>query len=255
MNEKYTVRISDYTIRKDEYLIYGKLCEPEADGVFPLVVIGHGYNGSWQDWTQECLYFAERGIAAYAYDICGGSVHSMSSGRTTDMSILTERADVSAVFHAFSQMKRFSRIILMGGSQGGFATALAAEKINDLAAGMVLYYPALCIPDNWKEKYPAGSVIPEYIDFWDMRLGRCYAEAACGMDTFQQIGGFGKPVFIIHGTEDPVVPISYSERAVKQYPDARLKALPTEGHGFSPEGAAEAMEQAYRFMREYLCKE
>ena len=67
MNEKYTVRISDYTIRKDEYLIYGKLCEPEADGVFPLVVSGHGYNGSWEDWKHEwsCI------IRRYAFRITG----------------------------------------------------------------------------------------------------------------------------------------------------------------------------------------
>ena len=252
MDRLYTVRISDYTVQKGDDLIYGRLYEPDAESVTPLVLIAHGYNGSWQDWRLECQYFAERGIAAYAYDFCGGSVHSMSTGRTTDMTILTERDDVSAVFHAFRQMNRFSPIFLMGGSQGGFATALAAEKIHDLAAGMIVYYPALCIPDNWKEKYPEGSEIPEYIDFWDMRLGRCYADAACRMDALEQIGGFGKPVLLIHGTEDLIVPISYSERAAARYPDAALKELPGEGHGFSWNGGAEAVKLAYEFMQDCL---
>ena len=252
MNADYAVKTRDYTIRKGDALIFGKLYEPEAEGIFPLVVIGHGYNGSWQDWTQECQYFAEHGIAAFAYDFCGGSTHSQSSGLTTDMTVLTERDDVIAVFHAFRQMEQFAPIFLMGGSQGGFATALAAEQIRDLAAGMVLYYPALCITDNWKEKYPQGSEVPECIDFWDMRLGRCYADTACSMDALEQIGSFGKPVLIIHGTDDPVVPISYSERAAAGYPDARMTALPGEGHGFSPEGSAEAMKLAYRFMEDLL---
>ena len=50
MDRLYTVRISDYTVQKGDDLIYGRLYEPDAESVTPLVLIAHGYNGSWQDW-------------------------------------------------------------------------------------------------------------------------------------------------------------------------------------------------------------
>lgn len=38
---------------------------------------------------------------------------------------------------------------------------------------------------------------------------------------------------IIHGTSDNIVPISYSERAVTTFPNARLVVIDGAGHGFT----------------------
>ena len=230
--------------------IYGMLYKPVIEGSFPVVIMGHGYNSSFMEWQWECQYFAERGIAAYAYDFCGGSTQSKSTGKTTDMTIYSEKSDVLAVFHEFSEMENIEKIYLMGRSQGGFATALAAEELGENAAAMILYFPALCIPDDWRSNYPEGSEIPESLIFWDMELGKDFIETAREMDVFQEIGNYSNPVLIFHGTDDAVVPVSYSEQASEKYPNVTLVKMKGEGHGFSPETAEKAMEQAFLFMCE-----
>lgn len=244
------VKVADHRIESEGGQIYGRLYAPEQEGSFPAVIIGHGYNGSHLDWTEECSYFAEKGYIAYAYDFRGGSNRSKSSLKTTEMTMETEVSDVCAAFDeisAFPTVKK-DRVFLMGGSMGGFASALAAEKISDRAAGMILYFPALCIPDNWRENYPEDSTVPETLDFWEMRIGGDYIRGAKNIQTFERIGHFSGPVLLLHGTEDEVVPISYSEKAVQTYPKAELVSLPGEKHGFSPEGSKLAMKKALEFM-------
>ena len=46
------------------------------------------------------------------------------------------------------------------------------------------------------------------------------------------IRAYRNPVLIIHGTDDPVVPLSYSERAAETYENAELKIIKGAGHGF-----------------------
>ena len=46
------------------------------------------------------------------------------------------------------------------------------------------------------------------------------------------MGHFERPVLILHGAEDEIVPIGYSVKAVKKYPNARLEEFAHEPHGF-----------------------
>ena len=60
------------------------------------------------------------------------------------------------------------------------------------------------------------------------------------------------PVLLFHGTEDAVVPLSYSERAAKTYPNAELVIYAGEGHGFSPPTMRDAEERLLAFIRKNL---
>ena len=100
---------------------------------------------------------------------------------------------------------------------------------------MMLLYPALCIPDDWRRTFPDGKY-PETYTLWGMTLGRDFFADACARDVFSQIGRFSGPVRIVHGTSDRIVPIDYSRRAAARYPNARLTELAGEDHGFSPAG-------------------
>ena len=53
------------------------------------------------------------------------------------------------------------------------------------------------------------------------------------MDPYKAVEAYHRPVLIVHGDADAVVPIEYSRRAVKLYKNARLVEIPKAGHGFS----------------------
>ena len=66
------------------------------------------------------------------------------------MMILTEKGDLLEVVKYVQSNTGVDpgKIILVGCSQGGFVSALAAAVLDAQIAGLVLQYPALCIPDD-----------------------------------------------------------------------------------------------------------
>ena len=80
-----------------------------------------------------------------------------------------------------------------------------------------------------------------------MTVGRAYFEDLLDYDVYADIADFDKDVLILHGDEDSVVPLSYSERALEVYPSAELKILQGAGHGLSGKDARIAID----FMTQY----
>ena len=261
VSSKEVVMKSDYEVLSEvieiadgEDTVYGTLYYPDTDAATPLIIMCHGYNGSGDDFKNEAMTYAKNGIAAYTLDFCGGSTRSRSSGETTDMTIFTEKSNLLAAFTYFKDQESIdsNNIFLFGGSQGGLVTALATDELGDQVAGMALYYPALCIPDNWRDTYPELTDIPESNDFWGMTLGYEFFASIHDYEVFDHIGAFSNGVLIIHGDSDAIVPLSYSEKAVELYADAELIVMEGEGHGFSATGATTAMNDVLDFLKENI---
>lgn len=250
--KKAEISIEDLSIKNGENTIYGKIYRPEGEGKFPAIILSHGYNGTGNDFVNECKYFAQNGYIAYAYDFCGGSTHSKSTGASTDMTIFTEKSDLLAVFDYIYAAEDVDQghVYLFGGSQGGLVTTLAAEERADKVKAMALYFPALCIPDNWRNTFPDINKIPDVYDFWGLKLGKKFFTDIHDFEVFDTIGNYDKNVLIIHGDKDPIVPLSYSEKAVNTYAHAELIVLPGEAHGFTPAGGKTAREKVLNFLQE-----
>lgn len=209
-------------------------------------------------------HLAESGYAAYCFDFNGGSAAgSKSDGKTTDMSVLTEVADLESVIDHVFQLPYIDRdrgVLLMGGSQGGFVSALTAAKRKEQVSQLVLFFPALCIPDDAR----TGKMIfaefdphnvPEQVSCGPMLLGRRYVNDVLDMDPYAEIVSYPGPVLIVHGTNDSTVHPNYAQRAHEAYskrsgPEARAYLELIEGgeHGFSQEHDALAMEILDRFL-------
>ncbi len=249
---KYKVKSETIEIKNGENTIVGDIYMPDSDGKFPAIVMGHGYNGSGKDFKREAFYYASNGYIALSIDFCGGSVNSRSTGKTTDMTVFTEKSDALAAFSYVKSLDNVDpdHIYMFGGSQGGFVASLATEELMDQVKGLILYFPAFCIPDNWKNTYPELSDIPDENDFWGMKLGRNFFESIHDFDVFDNIGKYEGNVLIFHGDKDNLVPIDYSKKAVSIYPHAKLIIMPNEGHGFTPLGVKRAMCQILDFMDE-----
>ena len=238
-------------IKNGERNIYGVLHQPEhASGRMPLVIISHGFNGTHHFGQNYFEPLAKLGFQTYSFDFPCGSLYSRSDNNTMNMSVIDEKNDLKAIVDFFSKQSYVdaSRIVLIGESQGGLVSALAAAELPKEISELVLVYPALCIPDNWNERYPKAEMIPDTTRMWNVPLGRKYFSEVRPMKVFKQIGKFKKPVLIVQGDADPVVSMKDSERAQKLYKNARLHVIPGAGHGFKPAEFQQSVEQITSFL-------
>ncbi len=256
---------STFACQRDGLTIRGTEYRPEGD-CLPAAVVSHGFMAFQDTVRQYAVALAEMGYVSYCFDFCGGCViKGKSDGRTTEMSVLTEVKDLEAVIQ-YARGREYSNpeeILLMGCSQGGFVSAIAASRLNSIISKLVLFYPALCIPDDAR----AGKMIfakfdpdniPDMIRCGPMKLGKCYVRDVIGMDSYQEIQDFSGDVLIVHGTEDKIVNIEYSKRAYEMYLENREKKagtvdvsfFPLEGgrHGFSKRHDRAAIERLKQFL-------
>lgn len=234
--------------------IYGIFFTPNECKAFPVVIFSHGFNGTTDSYLERCRHLASHGIGALTFDFCGGSVHSKSSLATSEMTLFTEEEDLYAVIDFIQSQKNVNQnnIFLFGESQGGLITALAADTRKDEIQGVLLLYPAFCIPDNWNAKFPKEEDIPEKEDLWGVTLGKAFFTTLRGYDVFKHIGKFEKNVIIFHGDKDDIVPLQYGEKAHSLYPHAEIKVFHGEGHGFSEPANKQVMQMTLDFVQNNL---
>ena len=128
--------------------------------------------------------------------------------------------------------------VLVGSSLGGYVAArLADEPVAEGLVGLVLLAPAFDLRRRWRERVGVGALAAwerdgaiELPGFGgaSIRLGwSFYAESALH-PPFPIVGA--RPIEIIHGRRDEVVPAGVSERFVAATPGARLH-LVDDDHG------------------------
>ncbi len=261
--------VTDSTLTETEWVVDSAEVWSERDGnrIFgmmyynsasskkqPAVILSHSSSLTHEAMSGYALAIAKMGYAAYCFDFCGGSDKSKSDGKTDEMTVFTEVEDLRAVVKTVKSQANVepSQVYLLGSSQGGLVSALLADECPDDFAGMILFYPAFNIPDmvnqfsgfgdwgdfgdfgNWGDFGDFG----DWGDFGDFGgFGMNYSEAFCnsmrGYDVYANIGTFAKKVLILHGSNDMIVKISYSQQAVETYPDASLITIEGANHGFN----------------------
>ena len=251
-NEKFDlgdVRVEEIHLPNGKNNIYGKVYYPSLEGKHPAIIISHGFNGTNKTFERECIHYAKNGYVACGYDFCGGSIQGKSIGASTDMTISTEKSDLMTVFNYISSLDEVdeNNIVLIGESMGGMVTALVAKEIPQKVKSVVLYYPALCIPDDWRERFPKLEDVPKEFDFWGLMLGKGYIEDIHDMQIFEAIEGYPGKVLIMHGDMDEVVDFEYSEKAASIYQNCELVKMVGQKHGFTLEAGLEAMDRVLKF--------
>lgn len=248
--ETYEVSMTDLWTQRGSNRIYGCLYTPEGrTGRLPLVIFSHGFGGNYTNLASYAERMAQMGYMAYCFDFCGGSSYSRSDGSTTDMSVLTERADLEAIIDYFKTRDDVdaSQITLAGASQGGFVSALtAADRPNDVHS-LVLFYPALCIVDDAHSRWSSYESITSS-SLWGTQLGSIYYQDAWNIDVYTEIAKYTGPVLLIHGTADNIVNISYADHAAEVYSDVEYHKIEGAGHGFSGSNRTTSINYMVSFM-------
>lgn len=253
--EKMKITESTFSCRRGELMIRGTEYRPIGQEL-PVAIVSHGFMANQESVQHYAKALAIKGYCTYCFDFCGGSIPGTgkSDGNNTDMTVLTEVQDLESVIaFALSRSYTSHKLLLMGCSQGGFVSALTAAKHPELVHKLVLFYPALCIPDDAR----AGQMvfarfdpanIPDIIPCGPMTLGRCYAEDVISMDPYRVIGAYQGPVLLIHGGSDRLVNVGYSQKAADTYTNAQLHIIEDADHLFNPEQDMIAMAHLDQFV-------
>ncbi len=232
--------------------IYGELFTPRQSkdsSKQPIAIIAHGFNGSFDYGRNYFSAMGTMGYQCYTFDFPCGSVRSRSDNNTLGMSILDEVSDLKAIVNHFHRQGH-RHIVLIGESQGGLVAALTAAELTDEVAQLVLVYPALCIPDNWRERYPRVEDIKDVTELWGVKMGRRFFEEIHDMHPLDIIGKYRGSVLIVQGDADRVVSMEDSRRAQQLYsPGTRLHIIAGAGHGFKPQEFEQEVEQLKAFLK------
>ncbi len=249
-NNEYAYEIQELSVKRDGKQIYGELYLPQNTKTkLPTVIISHGLGGNYRTGAEYAEALAKLGYAVYCFDFRGGSTSSRSDGSTLEMSIFTQQNDLEDVIDTMKEQSFVDEenIFLLGTSQGGVVSAMTAASRNDIQ-GLILLYPAFVLIDIAKEQFKSIEDIPDTYQLLWMRVGKIYAEKLLDYDVYNEISHYKNDVLIIHGTDDHIVPQSYSKKAVDTYPSADLKVLNGAQHGFDGSDLIKATE----YITEYL---
>ena len=248
----YSYTTQELPAEVDGHAIYGEIYIPDGAGEsMPAVIFSHGYGGTHSIGAPYAQALAQKGFVVYCYDFRGGGNASRSDGSPLDMSVFTERADLEAVLSMVRSLDYVDQghIFLMGTSQGGMVSAMTGAAHPEEVRGMMLLYPAFCIPENARAQFPALENVPEQISFFSwLTVGHRYVEDVWDYDVYEDVSSYEKDVLILHGDLDGTVDLSYSQKAVEEYPAAELKVIEGAGHGFG----GGSFDLAVSYLLEYL---
>lgn len=219
---------------------------------YPLLIMSHGYNSSSYADTDYLSFLTEMGILCYKFDFVGGSIRSRSGGDMLDMSLMTEKDDLLCVMEHMTALPFVDagRVALMGMSQGGAVTGLAAWEVGDRIRGEILVYPAFSILDDARKTYASPAEMPDQVLLLNQYVGRKYYEDVWSLDLLAEAAKYTGPVLLLHGTADKLVDVSVSQAAEKAFVNARLVMLEGAPHGFGKKDVAAVMPEIEAFLRE-----
>lgn len=244
----------DYTRERREIkgpngTIVGYLFTPQDAEPGPLIILSHGLATEQWHNLNTANSLACAGLRVFIFDYCGGSIHAESDGKTTDMSVLTEKADLNAVLDEAKTWDGVTGLGVIGYSQGGLVAAMAAVERDDIDR-LCLLYPAFAMFDQIQGSYRSAEDIPQVSDRAGMQVGQIYYADILFLpfdDIYAYVAQYEGSVMIQHGTQDMAVPYSSSQTAAESYENCTFFTLPGAGHGFTGEDDILSVQKEYEF--------
>ena len=253
--EPIPTKSEEMTFPNGDKQLYAVVYTPEEQkDSYPTVIISHGFAGSHKDNMARAELLAQNGFCAVVFDFYGGNQASKSGGSMTEMSVLTEAEDLSAMMDGVLALPYVDKnnFFLMGCSQGGFVSSYVAAKRPADVKALVLLFPAFALQDDCWNRHGSIENIPETETVMNQPLGAIYSRDAMSFDIYDVIGDYKGPVLIHHGDKDDVVNISYSEKAAQIYENVEFTVIHNGGHGFQGKQLKESNAGLVEFLLKHV---
>lgn len=198
------------------------------------VLVAHGFSDSRIGPGRLIVDFARalaaRGLAVFAFDRAG---HGESDGAFFDVNVLDEIEQLAAMAESVP-----GPLHLVGHSLGGMELATLAGRAPDKVTTLTLWAPAAASADEVARGSilgkPAGRIDPDHpFDVNGQALGPAFAAGYDDYSPYVGLSAYAGPVHLHHGEADQVVPVDYSRRYARIWPQAELRLYPNADHTWS----------------------
>ena len=228
----------EFYIPDDGIRLHLKLDRPEGTARTPLMILIHGLTGHMEGrhilaMRDTCL---AHGFSVLRADLYG---HGLSGGEFRNHTIFKWLTNVMTVTDYAKTLDFADGLYLMGHSQGGYTTMLAAAMRPDAYRAIIPLSPAISLEKGAKTGHMVGvcfdpCAVPDELPRPVTRpLSGNYVRAAQMMDVDAAIRRYHGPVLIVHGGADQTVPVEFAVDAAEKYgAQCRLVIVPEDLHCF-----------------------
>lgn len=259
IGDDFTTKVQkkQFACYRNKFMIKGVEYKYEKNNGIPIIM-SHAFLMNQKIMKKYAIALAIEGYVVYTYDFCGGAIFGKSDGKFSDMSIDTEKEDLTTIIN-YVKSKNYidiTKLILFGASQGGFISCLIAAQYQEKINKLILIYPALCIPDDARKgkmqmiEFDPNN-IRETMKSKIFKFSAKYPESAINIDIFKEIQKISCPLFIVHGNKDKIVDMKYAQKALEASKNASsdLVILENARHGFNHRQFKEAINLIIEYLK------
>ncbi|WP_092930156.1 S9 family peptidase [Natrinema hispanicum] len=234
------------------------LPDDHEEGQTPVIVDIHGGPESQRrpSFSSVKQYFLDRGYAYFEPNVRGSSGYGADYAALDDVEKRMDSvADIEACVEWLQDHPAIDpdRIAAKGGSYGGFMVLAALTEYPDLWAagvdvvGIANFVTFLENTGDWRRKLREA-------EYGSLAEDRDFLEEISPINNVEQIEA---PLFVLHGENDPRVPVGEAEQIVEEVRDhgvpVRKLIFDDEGHGFSKlANRIEAYSEIADFLDEHV---
>jgi len=213
------------------------------DTIGPALVLCHGMESTRGGTKQTAMVerFVPKGWSVLRFDF---SYVGESDGRFEDLTISGEVDDALGALDFLADFRPSLRV-LVGSSLGGAVALLAAAQAPDSVDAIAT------IAAVAETRLFTASMAQDEVARWRREGRRRWREGWMKssflldldeIDVLAAVGTIRKPLLVMHGTADDVVPFEHAEQIAAAAGGAvRLEAFPGVGHRFEEPGALDTL--------------
>ncbi len=240
--------------------IYGMLHLPERKGRLPAVAMCHGFTGNRIEahrlFVKKARFLAANGIVALRFDFRGSGE---SEGEFEQVTVSSEITDALAAIDFLRKQPEIDpdRIGLIGLSLGGCVATCAAARNGKIRA-LVLWAAVADLKGSFVQRMqPEVKELLEkqgWLDFGGWKVSKAFFNDAAQIDPLREALRYDGAVLIIHGANDPIVPVDHAHRYHAAFRcTKKLHIIPEADHTFARiNWEEEVMQVTLEWLRTHL---
>ncbi|HHW12492.1 MAG TPA: alpha/beta fold hydrolase [Firmicutes bacterium] len=215
---------------------------PDGDGIYPTVILFHGFTGNKLEPHRIFLKLSRRltasGLAVIRFDFSGSGE---SDGDFEEMTFSSEVFEAQEIlkFVSYLPTTDAERIGLVGLSMGGAVASIIAGNNPSTVKALVLWAAADIdtIMGIYRQQEKKGYFLRNehgQIDIGGLWLNENFYADLGKWNTYETLQAYQGPALILHGTGDEVVPPTTAEQYQAALGGrARLIYIPEADHTFN----------------------